>query len=47
MPGFGYAVYPDADKIIVLESATRQGPITELRVVENWFTELERLVPTR
>ncbi|MFV1981169.1 MAG: protein kinase, partial [Rhodothermia bacterium] len=27
VPGFGYAVYPDADKIIVLESATKQGPI--------------------
>jgi len=46
VPGFGYAVYPDADKIIVLESATKQGPITELQVVENWFSELERLVPT-
>jgi serine/threonine protein kinase len=46
VPGFGYAVYPEADRIIVLESATQQAPITELRVIENWFAELERLVPT-
>jgi serine/threonine-protein kinase len=46
VPGFGYAVYPDADRFILLESVTGSGPITELKVVENWFAELERLAPT-
>jgi WD40 repeat protein len=47
VPGFGYAVYPSGDRFIVVESVNPSHPITELKVVENWFQELERLAPTK
>jgi hypothetical protein len=37
-------VSADGQKFLMLEPETRP---TELRVVLNWFSELERLVPTR
>jgi serine/threonine-protein kinase len=46
VPGFGYAVYPDARRFILLESVAGSGMVSELKVVENWFDELERLAPT-
>ena len=39
-----YDISPDGQKFLMVESATE--PATEVRIILNWFDELERLVPT-
>jgi Tol biopolymer transport system component len=46
VPGQGYDVYPNGSKFLVVESVEKDAPVDELKVVENWFEELERLAPT-
>jgi serine/threonine-protein kinase len=46
VPGQGYDVHPDGSKFLVVESSESDAPVGELKVVENWFEELERLAPT-
>ena len=46
VPGQGYDVHPDGSKFLVVESSESNEPVSELKVVENWFAELERLAPT-
>ena len=41
-----FAVAPDGQQIIDLENADTEPAPTELILVQNWFQELERLVPT-
>ena len=41
----GFDVFPDGERFLILKRRTRE-PVYELQVVENWFTELERLAPT-
>jgi serine/threonine protein kinase/Tol biopolymer transport system component len=42
--GFQYAVAPDGESFLMLQTA-RTGQTRELRIVQNWFEELERLAP--
>ncbi len=37
---------PDADRFLMVEATTAQEGSAAFRVITNWFTELERLVPT-
>ena len=49
MPGvfFGsqWDIHPDGDRFLMLQ-IEHQEPAEGIRVVTNWFAELERLVPT-
>jgi hypothetical protein len=40
-----YDVAPDGQRFIMIEEATKQPPITHLKVVLNWFEELKQRVP--
>jgi len=44
--GHIYAVFPDGKRFLFVENAARPE-VRELRVVLNWFTELQQRVPTR
>jgi len=46
MWGHTYAVFPDGKWFLFIENAV-QPEVRELRVVLNWFTELQQRVPTR
>ena len=41
-----YSVHPDGEKIIMVKPDPEFGKVTEIRLVLDWFAELERLVPT-
>ena len=41
-----YSVQPDAAKIVMVKPDSELGKATEIRLVLDWFAELERLVPT-
>ncbi len=43
--GFKWDIHPDGDRFLMLQVEDSENP-REIRVVSNWFTELERLVPT-
>jgi Tol biopolymer transport system component len=43
--GFQYAVSPDGNDFLILSGGSASGQRQQLRVVENWFEELERQVP--
>lgn len=47
--GRPYDVSPDGKRFLVVDEVEHAGPNTEdaIVVVPNWFTELERLVPTK
>ena len=38
-----YDVSPDGQRFLVVS----ERPTTELKVIQNWFQELEQLVPTK
>jgi hypothetical protein len=38
-------IHPDGDKFLMLH-VDNPDPVDGIRVATNWFTELERLVPT-
>jgi hypothetical protein len=43
----GYDVTADGQRFLVVVREEREAPVvTEIHVVVNWFSELERLVPT-
>jgi len=44
--GHIYAVFPDGKRFLFVENAARPE-VRELKVILNWFTELQRRVPTR
>ena len=39
---FNYDAYPDGQRLLMV----KDGPTPNLQVLVNWFSELERLVPT-
>ena len=41
-----YSVQPDGAKIVMVKPDSELGKATEIRLVLDWFAELERLVPT-
>ena len=43
-----YDIHPDGERFIVLEEVAEEtvDPTARLALVQNWFQELERLVPT-
>jgi len=43
-PGVGFAMTRDSRRFLTYSPRRTEGPI-ELRVVVNWFQELERLAP--
>jgi hypothetical protein len=46
-PARNYDVAPDGRFIMGEEWTHPLQPVTEIRVVQNWFEELRRLVPVR
>ena len=47
-PAFGrsYDISPDGKRFLMIKEPTRDASSTEIILVQNWFQELERLVPT-
>ena len=43
--GSKWDIHPDGDRFLMLQLEHPENP-REIRVVSNWFAELERLVPT-
>ena len=43
--GTKWDIHPDGDRYLMLQIELSDNP-REIRVVSNWFAELERLVPT-
>ncbi|MHC4805245.1 MAG: protein kinase domain-containing protein [Planctomycetota bacterium] len=41
-----YDIHPDGKQFLMIKRSEEEFPMTELIVVENWFEELKRLVPT-
>jgi len=41
-----YDVSPDGQRFLMLKPAETAAPGTQIVVVQNWFEELKRLVPT-
>jgi hypothetical protein len=41
-----YDIHPDGKRFLMMKEAEEDVPLTELIVVENWFEELKRRVPT-
>jgi hypothetical protein len=41
-----YSVQPDGAKIVMVKPDSELGKAMEIRLVLDWFTELERLVPS-
>ncbi len=41
-----YAIHPDGKRFLMMKETEEEAPLTELIVVENWFEELKRRVPT-
>ena len=44
--GRSYDVSSDGEKFLLIKPIEEQETVAELHVVENWFEELKRLVPT-
>ncbi len=47
--GWSYAPAPDGPRFMLMKPAAPSGPgvaQSEIVIVQNWFEELERLVPT-
>ena len=40
----GYDVAPDGESFVMIEQS-RDQPLTEIHIVQNWLQELKRLVP--
>jgi hypothetical protein len=45
MPPTNYAVMPNEERF-VFTKLSQMNPVTQVILVENWFEELKRLVPT-
>jgi len=45
MPNTSYAIIPDGKRFVFIKQ-TPVSPVTQVILVENWFEELKRLVPT-
>ena len=45
-PGRAYDISPDGKRFLVIQEPVGETARTELILVQNWFQELERLVPT-
>ena len=45
-PGRAYDISPDGERFLVVQELVGSTSATELILVQNWFQELERLVPT-
>ena len=41
-----YDIHPDGEQFLMIKKVEEEVPRTELIVVENWFEELKRRVPT-
>ena len=41
-----YDIHPDGRRFLMFKGSSRPAPRTHLVVVQNWFEELKRLVPT-
>jgi Tol biopolymer transport system component len=41
-----YAIHPDGKRFLMMKEVEEDIPLTEVIVVENWFEELKRRVPT-
>jgi hypothetical protein len=44
-PGADFDVHPDGDRLIMFGQSSSKAKRSQLRIVENWFGELERLAP--
>ena len=44
--GHSYDISPDGKRFLMIKEPTRDASSTEIILVQNWFQELERLVPT-
>ena len=44
--GYEYDIAPDGQRFVVIKEAVVSRVANQLHFVDNWFTELERLVPT-
>jgi len=45
--GRAYDIAPDGERFLMIKQAgADEGSATELILVQNWFQDLERLVPT-
>ena len=44
-PPPAYSVSPDGKRFVMLES-TEQEEVGQINIIQNWFEELKRLVPT-
>jgi hypothetical protein len=44
LPRAEYDVTPDGQKFLMIKTGDQQ--VNELNVIQNWFEELKRLVPT-
>ena len=44
--GRSYDISPDGKRFLMIKEPTRDASSTEIILVQNWFQELERLVPT-
>jgi serine/threonine-protein kinase len=42
-----YDIHPDGKRFLMMKESEKDVPLTELVVVENWFEELKRRVPSR
>jgi Tol biopolymer transport system component len=45
-PGMGYDVSPDGKRFLMIKPASEPNAAQQLEVVQNWFEELRRRVPT-
>jgi hypothetical protein len=45
--GRNYAVDPDGQRLLMIRRSRSQAQKQRMVLVENWFDELERLVPTK
>ncbi len=46
-PGWSYDISPDGERFLMIKDVSSDGTSPqELILVQNWFEELERLVPT-
>jgi hypothetical protein len=45
-PGTGYDLSPDGKRFLMIKSSGEQPATTQVNVVQDWFEELKRRVPT-
>ena len=42
----GYDISPDGKRFLTIQESSGESSLTEIILVQNWFEELKRLVPT-